>query len=154
MVGTEHSHTPKHDAPPDPEPAALAAALRVVLGRLWRRLRAENGFPLTQGAVLARLEREGPQSTAELAAAERVRPQSMGQTVAELEVQGLISRHPDPSDGRRVLLQITDDGRAALARDRQRREGWLACAIDNSTDQAERRALAQVIEVLERLGDI
>jgi DNA-binding MarR family transcriptional regulator len=141
-------------SPQSDDPAALAAALRMVLGRLWRRLRAENGFPLTQGAVLARLEREGPQSTAELAAAERVRPQSMGQTVAELEVQGLISRHPDPSDGRRVLLELTDDGRAALGRDRQRREGWLASAIDQSTDEAERRALARAIVVLERLGEM
>jgi DNA-binding MarR family transcriptional regulator len=154
MVGTEHAHTTERNGSRDVEAAALAAALRVVLGRLWRRLRAENNFPLTQGAVLARLERDGPLSTAELAAAERVRPQSMGQTVAELQAQGLISRHPDPSDGRRTLLKLTDDGRVALARDRRRREGWLASAIERSTDEGERRALARAIELLERLSEL
>ena len=61
----------------------LSSELRVVLGQLMRRLRAEHRFPLTHGAVLGRLDRQGPLSTAELACAERVRQQSMGQTLAE-----------------------------------------------------------------------
>src|SRR6202034_3756472 len=89
----------------------LASELRVVLGQLMRRLRAEHRFPLSHGAVLGRLDRDGPQSTVELAAAERVRPQSMGQTLAELESQGLISRHPDTKDRRRTLIALTDKGR-------------------------------------------
>src|SRR5436305_9807692 len=93
----------------------LASELRVVLGQLLRRLHAEHRFPITHGAVLGRLDREGPQSTVDLAAAERMRPQSMGQTLAELEAQGLISRHPDTKDRRRTLIQLTDQGRRALA---------------------------------------
>jgi DNA-binding MarR family transcriptional regulator len=136
------------------EPSVLASQLRIVLGRLFRRLRSEHRFPLTQVAVLTRLERQGPQSTAELAAAERVRPQSMGQTVAELEAQGLISRRADPADGRRTLLEITDAGRAELRSDRQRREGWLARALERHFSQREREQLARVLELLERLGEL
>jgi hypothetical protein len=83
----------------------LASELRVVLGQLVRRLRTEHRFPLTHGAVLGRLDREGARSTVDLAVAERVRPQSMGQTLAELEAEGLIgaapcSSSPMPGAGR------------------------------------------------------
>ena len=52
--------------------------------------------------VLGRLDREGPASISDLAAAERMRPQSMAQTVRDLEAAGLVSRRPDPDDGRRA----------------------------------------------------
>ncbi len=136
------------------EPSLLASQLRVVLGRLFRRLRSEHRFPLTQVAVLARLERQGALSTAELAVAERVRPQSMGQTVAELEAQGLVDRRPDPADGRRTLLEITDAGRAELHSDRLRREGWLAHALEHHFDGDEREQLARTLELLERLAEL
>ena len=75
----------------------LASRLRLVLGQLVRRMRAEHRFPLTQGAVLGRLDREGRKSIGDLAAAERVRPQSMTQTIADLEADGLIERSADPT---------------------------------------------------------
>jgi DNA-binding MarR family transcriptional regulator len=76
---------------------------------------------ISQGSVLGRLDREGPQNTSKLAELERVRPQSMGQTVAELETQGLIARRPDPTDGRRSLIELTEAGRTELYEDRGRR---------------------------------
>src|SRR5271170_2052557 len=109
--------------------AMIASELRAVIGRLVRRLRAEYRFPLSHGAVLGRLDREGPMATADLAMAERVRPQSMGQTLSELEAQGLVARRRDPDDGRRMLVDLTDEGRRALAEERRRREGWLAEAL-------------------------
>ena len=66
-----------------------------MLGRLIRRLRAENRFPLSQGAVLGRLDREGAQSIGDLATAERVRPQSMTQTVDDSRPMAW-SAPPDP----------------------------------------------------------
>ena len=131
-----------------------ASELRVVLGQLMRRLRAEHGFPLTHGAVLGRLDRQGPLSTVELAGAERVRPQSMGQTLAELEAQGLVSRRPDEADGRRTLLELTDAGRQTLAEDRQRREGWLTQAIEQEFSPEEQDVLAQAIPLLARLTEL
>jgi DNA-binding MarR family transcriptional regulator len=125
-----------------------------VLGQLMRRMRAEHRFPITHGAVLGRLDREGPQSTADLAAAERMRSQSMGQTLAELESQGLISRRPDAHDGRRKLLELTDAGREVLAEDRRRRVGWLAEAIDTEFSPEERDVLGRAIPLLARLTDL
>jgi DNA-binding MarR family transcriptional regulator len=132
----------------------LASELRVVLGHLIRRLRTEHRFSLSQGSVLGRLDREGPQGTSKLASAERVRPQSMGQTIAELETQGLIERHPDPADGRRSLLELTDAGRAELREDRGRREGWLAEAIEESFSDEERETLDEAVRLLARLAEL
>jgi DNA-binding MarR family transcriptional regulator len=134
------------------DPALAASELRVVMGHLVRRLRQEHGFPLSHGAVLGRLDRGGPQSVSDLAAAERVRPQSMAQTVSDLEGDGLVSRRPDPSDGRRALVELTDAGSMALTADRRRRDGWLARGIED-LDDAERAVLSEAIDLLRRLSE-
>ncbi len=131
----------------------LASELRVVLGHLIRRLRTEHRFSLSQGSVLGRLDRGGPQSTSKLAAAERVRPQSMSQTVAELESQGLVERHADPADGRSALIELTEAGLTELREDRGRREGWLAQALESFSDE-EREVLDRAVRLLARLGEL
>ena len=131
----------------------IASELRVVLGQLVRRLRVEHRFSLAHGSVLARLDREGPRGTSDLAAAERVRPQSMAQTLTELQADGLVSRRPDPGDGRRALIEITANGRRALEEDRHQREGWLIQAITGGLSEQEQQALARAVPLLRRLAD-
>jgi DNA-binding MarR family transcriptional regulator len=132
----------------------LAGELRVVLGQLMRRLRAEHGFSLAQGSVLGRLDRGGPATVSDLAAAERIRPQSMAQTVTDLESDGLVARSPDPTDGRRILVALTDAGRATLAADRLKREGWLAKSIDEELSAEEQHVLANAVPLMRRLLDL
>ena len=134
------------------EAAALASDLRIVLGQLIRRLRAEHRFSLSQGAVLGRLDREGAQSVSDLAFAERVRPQSMAQTVADLESDGLVARAPDPDDGRRALVSLTEAGLTELREDRLRREGWLVKAIEELPAE-DRATVERAIVLLRRLAD-
>jgi DNA-binding MarR family transcriptional regulator len=131
----------------------LASELRLVLGHLMRRLRVEHRFSLSQGAVLGRLDREGTRSIGDLASAERVRPQSMAQTIADLEAEGLIARHPDPADGRRTLVALTEQGRETLEADRRQREGWLARAIAEDLSPAEQELLARATSLLQRLSE-
>jgi len=133
--------------------SAVASDLRLVLGQLIRRLRAEHRFSITQGAVLGRLDREGPQSVSDLAVAERVRPQSMAQTVSDLESDGLVERRPDPGDRRRALVSLTPSGRSELLIDRGRREGWLAGAISEELSMEEQAVLADAVELLRRLAE-
>ena len=135
------------------DPALTASELRVVLGQLVRRLRAENRLPLPHASALGRLDREGPQTVSELAAAERVRPQSMAQTVGELESDGLIERQPDPADRRRALVQLTDEGRTMLQADRRQREGWLARAIVDDLSEEEQAVLGRAVQLLRRLAE-
>jgi DNA-binding MarR family transcriptional regulator len=77
----------------------------------------------------------------------------MAQTVADLESAGLISRRPDPADGRRTLVELTPEGRVTLEADRRDREGWLASAIAGELSAAERRQLVQAVELLRRLAE-
>jgi DNA-binding MarR family transcriptional regulator len=135
------------------DPAPLASELRVVLGQLIRRLRAEHRFPLSHGAVLGRLDREGMRSVSDLAVAERVRPQSMAQTVADLEADGLVTRRPDPDDGRRAWVELTSEGRSVLDADRRQRVGWLAQAIADDLTAEEQAVLETATALLRRLAD-
>jgi DNA-binding MarR family transcriptional regulator len=138
--------------PTKTDPALVASELRVVLGRLVRRLRAEHRLPLAHGMVLGRLDREGVQSVSDLAHAEGVRPQSMAQTVNDLEADGLIQRRPDPEDRRRALIELTEQGQLALAAERQRREGWLAEAITTLSSE-EQALLDRTVGLLRQLAD-
>ena len=139
--------------PTQADDALLAGELRETLGQLIRRLRAEHTFPLGQGTVLGMLDREGPKSISDLAAATRVRPQSMAQTVRELEDAGLVARRPDPDDGRRAFIELTAPGRAALDADRRRRDGWLARVLADTLTEHERALLHDVAPLLRRIAD-
>jgi DNA-binding MarR family transcriptional regulator len=139
--------------PDEADSARVASDLRLVIGQLVRRLRAEHRFPLAQGTVLGRLDREGTQSVSDLAAKERVRHQSMTQTVADLEADGFVERRPDPADRRRVLVSLTAPGRSALEADRRQRVGWLAGAIDERLSARELRVVDEAVELLRRLAD-
>ncbi|MEO9176929.1 MAG: MarR family transcriptional regulator [Gaiellales bacterium] len=134
------------------DPALTASELRLALGQLVRRLRVEHRLSLSHALVLARLDLEGTRHISSLAAAERVRPQSMAQTVGELETEGLVSRRADPTDGRRFLIDMTAKGRRMLEADRQRRQGWLTEAITTEFSSEERRLLMQAVQLLRRLS--
>lgn len=136
----------------DTDTAALAADLRGVMGQLIRRLRRENLFPMNQASVLGRLDRCGSQSVSDLAAAERVRPQSMAQTVGDLEAEALVERKPDPDDRRRALVILTPAGKSRIEADRRAREGWLVKAFEEmpETDLA---AIERTVEILRRVAD-
>jgi len=131
----------------------VASELRVVIGQLVRRLRAEHAFPLSHGAVLGRLDREGAQSVSDLAVSERVRPQSMAQTVSDLEADGYVARRPDPDDRRRALVELTEQGIAVLDADRRHRDGWLANAICEDLSAREQETLADAVPLLRRLTE-
>jgi DNA-binding MarR family transcriptional regulator len=131
----------------------LASELRIELGQLMRRLRAEHRFSLSQGEVLGRLDREGTRSIGDLALAVRVRPQSMTQTISDLEGDGLVARRVDPADGRRILVALTEQGRETLEADRRKREGWLAGAIGDDLSVEEQRVLARAVALLRRLAE-
>jgi DNA-binding MarR family transcriptional regulator len=133
--------------------APLAHELRETLGRLVRRLRAEPGPSAGRMAVLGRLDRGGPSSISDLAAGERMRPQSMAQTVHDLEAAGLVSRRPDPADGRRSFIELTGAGLDLLKTTRARRETWLTEALERELDAAERAQLQDVLALLRRIAD-
>jgi DNA-binding MarR family transcriptional regulator len=137
----------------EPPTTLLAHQLRETLGRVIRRLRAEPGPSVGRMAVLGRLERGGPASISDLATAEKMRPQSMAQTVHDLEAAGLVSRRADPNDGRRAFVELTTGGVELLQTTRARRETWLTEALERQLDADERALLHEAIVLLERIAD-
>ena len=139
---------------PTRQDSELASALRLAVMRLARRMRAERSdtlLTLSQLAALATLERHGAMSPRDLAAAERVQPPSLTRLAASLEEQGLITRTPHASDGRRVLLAVSASGVALLREDRRRREAWLAQQLAG-LEPEECAVLEQATTVLDRLA--
>ena len=140
---------------PSCEAALLAQQLRVFVRKLKRGLRAQGDagdLTPSQWAVLSRLEEEGPATTSALARIEGMRSQSMGTIVAGLEAAGLVAGAPDPADGRQTLLALTEYGRTWIADGRAARQDWLSRTIDARLSQAERRQLAQILPLLQRIA--
>ncbi|GAA4906395.1 MarR family transcriptional regulator [Streptomonospora salina] len=135
--------------------AGLASVLRVTVGRLARRLRAQRpdaSVSLGQGAALFTLARHGEMSPGELAEREKVQPPSMTRIVAALEERGLVRRTKHPEDQRRQLVSITEDGRELVRADQRRREAWLARRLKELTPE-EKDTLRRAAEILDRLAE-
>jgi DNA-binding MarR family transcriptional regulator len=139
-----------------PSPVDIAASdLLTACGLLVRRVRAESnnlGLTWSQAAVLGRLEMSGPLSTADLARAEAVKPQSMGVTLATMEQEGLVAREPHPSDGRQFLYGLTAEGIEARRRVKAAKHAWLAEAISRLSPH-DRDDLAVAARVIRNLAE-
>ncbi len=134
--------------------AGLAAMLRVTVGRLARRLRAQRldtSLSLGQSAVLYTLIRNGQMTPGALAEHEKVQPPSMTRIVAGLEERDLIRRSRHPDDRRQQLVDLTDEGRALVRADQRRREAWLTRQLQDLPPN-EKETLRRAAEILERLS--
>lgn len=127
--------------------------LRLVVARLHRQLAQASDrqdFTFAQLSALARIEQHGPIRLGELAALERVSAPSMTRTVAPLVASRLLTRLPDPEDGRSALVELSPEGIELLADTRQRRSELLARRTAELTP-SERELLLAALPVLERL---
>jgi DNA-binding MarR family transcriptional regulator len=125
------------------------------IGLLVRRVRAaaaSHELSLTEAAVMARLAREGPATTADLARAEGMKPQSMGSTIAALEEMGMVERRPHPSDGRQVNIELTAKGAAVRKSAKDAKRTWLAQAVAQLAEP-ERETLFKAGEIIKRLAE-
>lgn len=126
------------------------------IGLLVRHVRtaaATHELSLTEAAVMARLDRHGPTTTADLARAESVRPQSMRTTIAALEEMGYVERKPHPTDGRQINIELTAKGRAVRNSAKDAKRTWLAQAI-TKLDRHEQETLFSAGEIIRRLVEL
>ncbi len=133
----------------------VAGALRVSVGLLVRRLRqvkAHGELTLPESSALARLDRGGPTTSGALARLEQISPQSMGATLAALEARSLVERQPDPHDGRRAVISVTDAGRQVMRDRRNESNQALAIALSRAFTRAELDQLMAAVPLLERLA--
>jgi DNA-binding MarR family transcriptional regulator len=133
--------------------AALAHDLRLAVMRLSRRLRNQRvntSVTLTHLAALSTLKQHGPMSPGELAAHERVQPPSMTRVVVALEGMGLVTRTPHPTDGRQVVIGLTDSAEELLSSEARAREAWLSERLHElpAEDRAVLRDAAAIMDKL------
>ena len=137
------------------EVTRAAGDLRALIGRLSRRMRQTSvvgEMTLSQASVLSLLEREGPATPGALATRERISPQSMGTILISLEALGLVSRTPDPTDGRCLVISLTEGGLQAIHGARRQREERLARALADNFTAEEQQMLIAALPLLERLA--
>lgn len=130
----------------------LAADLERIVG-MFRSLTPPSGLSMTAGATLASIERLGPQRLTVLATREGVTQPAMTQLISRLEDGGLVRREPSPEDGRVVLVVITDEGRATLARRRAARTERLA-GIITQLSPADQAAIISAIPAFKALASV
>jgi DNA-binding MarR family transcriptional regulator len=133
----------------------VAGALRVSIGLLRRRMRqvpVEGELTLPETAALVRLDRGGPATSAALARLEQISPQSMGATLGALEQRGLVERRPDPDDGRRAVMSVTEAGLRVLRDKRNARTQQLAKALSAHFTRSELDQLMAAAPLIERLA--
>jgi DNA-binding MarR family transcriptional regulator len=134
--------------------SALASEIRVITGRLKRRLREHGGahdLTPSQVSVLLRLEQDGSGTVSTLARAEGVRPQSMSAVVAPLQEAGLVKGVPDPSDGRQTLMSLTPRCLKRLREGSAAKQDWLTTMISQKLSTREQEKLRATLELLARL---
>jgi DNA-binding MarR family transcriptional regulator len=137
----------------------IAARLRFAVVRTSRRLRQDanaaedaGGLSPTLNAALATISNHGPLTPSELAERERVRRPTATRIISSLVDLGLVSRTPDPTDGRGSLVAATPEGSALLKRLRGRKNAYLAKRM-RDMDAEDVATLERASEILERLLD-
>jgi DNA-binding MarR family transcriptional regulator len=139
------------------ETLKMARVIRRSVHRIARRLRAERSthdLSMSKRSVLGRLFRDGSLTATDLAAQERIQPQSLTRLIADLEKRGLITRRQSESDRRQLHIEITPAGRDLLIRDAHEQDKWLAAAMTSSMTSVERELLILGARLLESLADI
>ncbi|WP_243773107.1 MarR family winged helix-turn-helix transcriptional regulator [Actinomadura barringtoniae] len=139
----------------DTEAERVASALMVGIRLLVRRIRqtqTEDDLTLPESSALARLDRGGPSTAAELARREQISPQSISATLGRLEGRGLVERRTDPSDGRRVVLSVSPAGAEALNNRRNARTQLLTEALSEGFSPEELESLLAAAPLIERLA--
>jgi DNA-binding MarR family transcriptional regulator len=129
--------------------------LTQAIGLLVRRVRAaaaSHELSMTEAMVMSRLARNGPATTADLARAEGMRPQSMGATIAALEERGLVERKRHPTDGRQVNIELTAKGAAVRKSAVDAKHTWLAQAIAQ-LDEQEQATLFAAGRIIKQLAE-
>ncbi len=139
----------------EPEPAAVATALRLSVSLLVRRMRqaqANDDLTLPEISALSRLDRGGPTTPSALARLEQITPQSMGATLYGLETRGLVERRGDPADGRRAVMSLTTAGLQMLRHRRNVQTERLAHVMTESFTPTELEQLLCAALLIERLA--
>lgn len=133
--------------------STVLSSVRLLVQRLRESRARVADVTSPEISALARIERAESISSAELARLERISPQSIGATIATLELRGFVRRDPDPADGRKLCISLTQDGSEELRRYRRARSDRISHALETEFTKKELEQLRQAAPLLERLAN-
>ncbi|MGK9270800.1 MarR family transcriptional regulator [Williamsia muralis] len=131
----------------------LASDLAIAVVRLTRHLRGRRSaspVSLTQLSALATLNREGPMTPGAIASRERVQPPSMTRVIASLADLGLVKREPHPTDGRQVIVTLSQSGTDVVVDEANAREEWLRAQLKRLDDD-QMATLRDAVGIIESI---
>jgi len=137
----------------DPQLLALAQSFRATLRHavyLSRSMDGEGEITTMQMSTLS-MAAEEPLRVSRVAANLGIRVPSATEQIIKLEQAGLVSRQPDLTDSRGVLVQLTDKGRSAWD-DASRRRNERVAALLAQLDDDDRITLAAALPVIGKLN--
>lgn len=114
MSGSERPQNSDRPQNTVDRPGFLIKKAQAVLHAHMTRALHEHGVTLTQFAVLTALAEEPGLSNADLARRAFITPQSMNETLRDLEQRAWVTRSRHPTHGRILRIELTDAGRATL----------------------------------------
>lgn len=132
--------------------AAVFYQANSLFSRRAKQLQLPGELTMPERVVLAKLDRGGPSSAAQLARMQQISPQAMRVTLGSLESQGLVQRATDPEDGRRQVMSLTPEGIDVVRHDRDARARRFAEVLIEEFSSTELEILAQAAPLIERLG--
>ncbi|WP_104118920.1 MarR family winged helix-turn-helix transcriptional regulator [Arthrobacter sp. B1805] len=141
------------DSPTGRQLLALAQSFRTTLRHavyLSRSMDGDGELTTMQMSTLS-MAADEPLRVSRVAANLGIRVPSATEQIIKLEQAGLVSRQPDPTDSRAVLVQLTDKGRAAWEEASLRRNERVAALLEHLDDD-ERATLAAALPIIEKLN--
>jgi DNA-binding MarR family transcriptional regulator len=129
--------------------------MRLTIQRVARRIRSmASDESITEGqrSVLFALANLGPQTLGSLSEQERVTPPSMNRTINALVKAGLVTRVGAADDGRKVTIDLSDDGRTFIVETRRKRDTWFTQKLAGLTPE-QREILDQSVAILREIAD-
>ncbi len=112
------------------------------------RQETSASFRVSHHRVL-KLLYQRPRTISELAACQAVALPTMSRTISTLVERGWVTRTEDTNDRRRVLVQITDEGRAILDQLHSRIQAHMTARLAPLTAE-ERELVLAGLEILEK----
>jgi DNA-binding MarR family transcriptional regulator len=132
--------------------AAVIERELVFLARWLEAAQRKQSYPMERASylLLLRLESDGPQRVAHLAAALGLDGSTVTRQLAALDANGWVERSPDPGDARATVVAATPAGLAAMDDLRRYRTERVRALFAGWTAEEQ----AQLGEVLGHLNEV
>jgi len=136
----------------------FASDLRTVVTRLVKKLRKKSitgeQLSLTERSTLSLLlSSENGMLPSELAAMEKITNQSMSQILSSFLEKGFITRTSSETDKRKVIISLTEKGKAIILQVLSERDEWLNEALRETCTEEERELIKKALGPLTKLVD-